>query len=331
MSTASHNSDLEAASSDAAFNPSGLSLAEPSDFFALMKPRVMSLVVFTAWVGLVLAPGVMPLWAAIASIICIAAGAGASGALNMWYDADIDAQMSRTKKRPIPQGKMSPRAALGFGTIISIASVWMLYIASNMVAAGLLAFTIFFYLVIYTMWLKRSTPQNIVIGGAAGAFPPMIGWAAISGDITLNSVLLFMIIFIWTPSHFWALALYKTGDYGKVGIPMMPNVKGPKSTRNQIMGYSVAVAVIAIAPIFTGLAGNIYAAFAVLLNIGYLALAFKVWTSRAGEIADSADEASLYEVKAGDRAARNLFAYSIIYLFATFGVLAAEALLANAV
>jgi len=230
--------------------------------------------VSTASVGLVLAPGVMPLWAAIASIICIAAGAGASGALNMWYDADIDAQMSRTKKRPIPQGKMSPRAALGFGTIISIASVWMLYIASNMVAAGLLAFTIFFYLVIYTMWLKRSTPQNIVIGGAAGAFPPMIGWAAITGD---------------------------------------------------------ALAVIAIAPIFTGLAGNLYAAFAVLLNIGYLALAFKVWTSRAGEIADSADEASLYEVKAGDRAARNLFAYSIIYLFATFGVLAAEALLANAV
>jgi len=222
---------------------------------------------------------------------------------------------------------MSPRAALGFGTAISVASVWMLYIASNVVAAVLLAFTIFFYLFIYTMWLKRSTPQNIVIGGAAGAFPPMIGWAAVTGDITVNSVLLFMIIFIWTPSHFWALALYKTGDYGKVGIPMMPNVKGPKSTRNQIMGYSVFLAVIAIAPIFTGLAGNLYAVFAVLLNIGYLALAHKVWTSRAGEIADSANEASLYEVKAGDRAARNLFAYSIIYLFATFGVLAAEGLL----
>ena len=310
-----------------ALNPSGLSLAEPSDFFALMKPRVMSLVVFTAWAGLVLAPGTIPLWAAIASIICIAAGAGASGALNMWYDADIDAQMSRTKKRPIPQGKMSPRAALGFGTAISFASVWMLYIASNMVAAALLAFTIFFYLVIYTMWLKRSTPQNIVIGGAAGAFPPMIGWAAVTGDITFNSVLLFMIIFIWTPPHFWALALYKTGDYGKVGIPMMPNVKGPKSTRNQIMAYSVLLAAIAIAPIFTGLAGNLYAAFAVLLNIGFLALAFKVWTSRAGEIAEASDEASLYEVKSGDRAARNLFAYSIIYLFATFGVLAAEALL----
>ena len=310
-----------------AFNPSGLSLAEPSDFFALMKPRVMSLVVFTAWAGLVLAPGTVPLWAAIASIICIAAGAGASGALNMWYDADIDAQMSRTKKRPIPQGKMTPRAALGFGTAISFASVWMLYVASNMVAAALLAFTIFFYLVIYTMWLKRSTPQNIVIGGAAGAFPPMIGWAAVTGDITVNSVLLFMIIFIWTPPHFWALALYKTGDYGKVGIPMMPNVKGPKSTRNQIMTYSVLLAAIAIAPIFTGLAGNLYAAFAVLLNIGFLALAFKVWKSRAGEKADSADEASLYDVTAGDRAARNLFAYSIIYLFATFGVLAAEALL----
>jgi len=287
----------------------------------------MSLVVFTAWAGLVLAPGTVPLWAAIASIICIAAGAGASGALNMWYDADIDAQMSRTKKRPIPQGKMTPRAALGFGTAISFASVWMLYVASNMVAAALLAFTIFFYLVIYTMWLKRSTPQNIVIGGAAGAFPPMIGWAAVTGDITVNSVLLFMIIFIWTPPHFWALALYKTGDYGKVGIPMMPNVKGPKSTRNQIMAYSVLLAAIAIAPIFTGLAGNLYAAFAVLLNIGFLALAFKVWKSRAGEKADSADEASLYDVTAGDRAARNLFAYSIIYLFATFGVLAAEALL----
>ena len=327
MVSAPHNLNLEAASTDAAFNPSGLSLAEPSDFFALMKPRVMSLVVFTAWAGLVCAPGVLPLWKAIASIICIAAGAGASGALNMWYDADIDAQMSRTKKRPIPQGKMSPRAALGFGTLISLASIWMLYIASNMMAAAILAFTIFFYLVIYTMWLKRSTPQNIVIGGAAGAFPPMIGWAAVTGDITLNSILLFMIIFIWTPPHFWALALYKTGDYEKVGIPMMPNVKGAKSTRNQIMGYSVFLAVIAITPIFTGLGGPIFAVFSIVLNLAFLAMAYKVWTSRAGEIADSADEASLYAVKAGDRAARNLFAYSIIYLFAIFGVLALETVL----
>ena len=245
----------------------------------------------------------------------------------MWYDADIDAQMSRTKKRPIPQGKMSPRAALGFGTFISLASIWMLYIASNVIAAAILAFTIFFYLVIYTMWLKRSTPQNIVIGGAAGAFPPMIGWAAVTGDITLNSILLFMIIFIWTPPHFWALALYKTGDYEKVGIPMMPNVKGAKSTRNQIMGYSVFLAVIAITPIFTGLGGPIFAVFSIALNLAFLAMAYKVWTSRAGEIADSADEASLYAVKAGDRAARNLFAYSIIYLFAIFGVLALETVL----
>ena len=323
---------MEAVSSDTAFTnlgvgPSGLSLAEPSDFFALMKPRVMSLVVFTAWAGLVCAPGVLPLWKAIASIICIAAGAGASGALNMWYDADIDAKMSRTKKRPIPQGKMSPRAALGFGTFISAASVWTLYIASNVVAAALLAFTIFFYLVIYTMWLKRSTPQNIVIGGAAGAFPPMIGWAAVSGDITLDSVLLFMIIFIWTPPHFWALALYKTGDYEKVGIPMMPNVKGAKSTRNQIMAYSVLLAAIAIAPIFTGLGGLIFAVFSIVLNLAFLALAFKVWKSSAGEIADCANEASLYAVKTGDRAARNLFAYSILYLFAIFAVLALETVL----
>ena len=292
-----------------------------------MKPRVMSLVIFTAWAGLVCAPGHLPLWSAIASIICIAAGAGASGALNMWYDADIDAKMSRTQKRPLPQGKMAPRAALGFGFVVSVASVWMLYIASNVVAAALLAFTIFFYLVIYTMWLKRSTPQNIVIGGAAGAFPPMIGWAAVTGDITIDSILLFLIIFMWTPPHFWALALYKTGDYDKVGIPMMPNVAGPKSTRDQILAYSFILAGTSIAPIFTGLAGPIYGVFAVALNMGFLALAYKVWRSRAGEVADSADEASLYAVTAGDRAARNLFAYSIIYLFAIFGVLAAEVLL----
>ncbi len=327
MAAAQNNTNIKAVSSDAAFNPSGLSLAEPRDYFALMKPRVMSLVVFTAWAGLMLAPGSLPLWKAIASITCIAAGAGASGALNMWYDADIDAQMSRTKKRPLPQGKMNPNAALGFGIAISAASVWMLYIASNMVAAALLAFTIFFYLVIYTMWLKRSTPQNIVIGGAAGAFPPMIGYAAVTGTITVDSVLLFLIIFMWTPPHFWALALYKAGDYGKVGIPMMPNVAGAKSTRLQIFVYAVILAVVSLAPIHTGLGGRVYAVAAVLLNLGFLALSFKVWQSRAGEKADAADEASLYAVTKGDRAARNLFLYSILYLFALFGVLAAEALL----
>ena len=305
----------------------GMSLAEPRDYFALMKPRVMSLVVFTAWAGLVCAPGVMPLWKAIASIICIAAGAGASGALNMWYDADIDAQMSRTKKRPIPQGKMSPRNALGFGVMISAAATWMLYIAANWQAAALLAFTIFFYLVIYTMWLKRSTPQNIVIGGAAGAFPPMIGYAAVTGSITLDSVILFLIIFMWTPPHFWALALYKTGDYGRVGIPMMPNIAGAKSTRLQIFVYAVILFAVCLAPIFTGLGGAFYAVAAIGLNAGFLALAFKVWRSRAGEREEASDEASLYEVQKGDRAARNLFAYSILYLFAIFGVLAAEGIL----
>ena len=322
----------KAASSDAAFtlmgdSPLGLSLAEPRDYFALMKPRVMSLVVFTAWAGLVLAPGSLPLWNAIAAIICIAFGAGASGALNMWYDADIDAKMSRTKKRPLPQGKMAPRSALGFGVVISAASVWMLYVASNMVAAAILAFTIFFYLVIYTMWLKRRTPQNIVIGGAAGAFPPMIGYAAVTGTITVDSVLLFLIIFMWTPPHFWALALYKAGDYGKVGIPMMPNVAGAKSTRLQILVYSVILAGVALAPIATGLGGPLYGFAAILLNLAFVALAVKVWRSRAGEKADAADEASLYDVAKGDRAARNLFLFSILYLFALFGVLAAEALI----
>jgi len=224
---------------------------------------------------------------------------------------------------------MSPRAALGFGTIIGGLSVWSLAMATNVLAAGLLAFTIFFYLVIYTVWLKRRTPQNIVIGGAAGAFPPMIGWAAVTGDITVNSVLLFLIIFMWTPPHFWALALYKTGDYERVGIPMMPNVKGAASTRLQIFVYALILVGVATVPFFTGLGGPLYMVAATGLNLGFVALAFKVWRSRAGEQADAADEASLYAVRSGDRAARNLFAYSIIYLFAIFGVLAGEALLAG--
>jgi len=292
-----------------------------------MKPRVMSLVVFTAWAGLVLAPGSIPLWAAIASIICIAAGAGASGALNMWYDADIDAAMSRTKKRPIPRGTVKPETALTFGIFMSALSVLSLSMVSNYVAAGLLAFTIFFYAVVYSMWLKRSTPQNIVIGGAAGAFPPMIGWAAVTGQITIDSTVLFLIIFLWTPPHFWALALYKAGDYEKVGVPMMPNVKGPKSTRLQVFVYALLLAAICVVPVLTGLGGWIYGAIAGLMNLGFVAMAFKVWKSRAGEQADSADEASLYAVKSGDLAARNLFAFSIIYLFVVFGALAAESLL----
>ncbi len=226
---------------------------------------------------------------------------------------------------------MRPRNALGFGIVVSAASVWMLYIASNWVASAILAFTIFFYVVIYTMWLKRSTPQNIVIGGAAGAFPPMIGYAAVTGSITLDSLILFMITFMWTPPHFWALALYKTGDYGRVGIPMMPNVAGAKSTRLQIFVYALLLFGVCMVPLFTGLGGAFYAVAAIGLNLGFVALAFKVWKSRAGEREEASDEASLYDVQKGDRAARNLFAYSIIYLFAIFGVLAAEGLLRGVV
>ena len=304
-----------------------LSMAEPADYFALMKPRVMSLVVFTACIGLLIAPAQLPLWNSIAAIICIAAGAGASGALNMWYDADIDALMTRTKKRPIPRGRITPRAALGFGTIISAASIWSLALATNWLAAGLLAFTIVFYLGIYTMWLKRRTPQNIVIGGAAGAFPPMIGYVAATGSIDVNAVILFMIIFIWTPPHFWALALYKVGDYAKVGIPMLPNVAGAAVTRRHIMAYSLLLAAITALPVASGLAGGLYGIIAILLNLAFLVMAYKVWQSRAGDRGQDLDEASLYAVQAGNRAARNLFAFSIIYLFAIFGALALEWLL----
>ena len=318
---------------DPAFASSGkaaalvLGAAEPRDYFALMKPRVMSLVVFTAWAGLVCAPGEISLFKAFAAILCIAVGAGASAALNMWYDADIDAEMSRTKTRPVPRGSVKAGTALTFGFLLSVISVWALYHTTNAVAAGLLAFTIFFYAVIYTMWLKRSTPQNIVIGGAPGALPPMIGWAAVTGDVSLDSFALFLIIFLWTPPHFWALALYKTGDYAKVGIPMMPNVKGAASTRTQILAYAVILAAVCAIPFITGLGGMLYGFVAAVLNLSFVALAFKVWRSRAGEQADSADEASLYAVKAGDLAARNLFAFSLLYLFVIFGVLAAENLM----
>ena len=315
---------------DTAFGLSGpaMGLATPGDFFSLMKPRVMSLVVFTAWVGYVCAPGGLPLWNAMIAILSIAVGAGASGALNMWYDADIDAKMTRTRKRPIPRGTIKPEAALTFGIILSGLSVWMLAAATNWVAAGILAFTIFFYAVIYSMWLKRSTPQNIVIGGAAGAFPPMIGWAAATGSVSIDSIVLFLIIFLWTPPHFWALALYKSGDYGAAGIPMMPNVKGAASTRFQIFAYALILAAICVVPVITGLAGPLYLVLAGLLNAAFVALAFKVWRSRAGD-EPGPDEASLYAVSAGNKVARNLFAYSIVYLFLIFGLLAFEAVLAG--
>lgn len=284
------------------------------DFLALMKPRVMSLVVFTALVGMLAAPGHLHPVLGVATILCIAVGAGASGALNMWYDADIDARMSRTMGRPIPQGRVTPSEALAFGVVLALFSVMTLGVIVNWLAGGLLALTIGFYLFVYTMWLKRRTPQNIVIGGAAGAFPPMIGWAAVTGTVSIESILLFLIIFLWTPPHFWALALYRCKDYERVGVPMLPVVAGPLETRRQILGYSVVLAGVALAPVFIGLGGQAYLATVLLLNLTFLWLAYKVYVIQEGE--------------AGDTAAKRLFLFSIFYLFALFAVLMIEHLAA---
>src|SRR5215217_8384085 len=247
--------------------------ARVEDYLALLKPSVMQLVVFTAIVGLVVAPGGINPFIGIIAVLCIAVGAGASGALNMWYDADIDAIMSRTQNRPIPAGRMPKEHALVFGLVLSVFSVALLGLATNWVAAGLLAFTIFFYAVIYTMWLKRSTPQNIVIGGAAGAFPPMVGWAAVTGTVSLESVVLFLIIFLWTPPHFWALALYKQSDYGAAGIPMMPNVAGETHTKWQILIYSLVLVATTLVPPFIGFGGVIYTTAAIVTGLSFIWLA----------------------------------------------------------
>ncbi len=301
-------------------------LAEPRDFIALMKPRVMSLVIFTAIVGLVAAPTNINPVLALVSVFAIALGAGASGALNMWFDADIDAKMRRTQLRPVPAGRVRGRTALAFGLIMAVIAVVLLGAAANYAAALLLAFTIFFYAVIYTMVLKRSTPHNIVIGGAAGAFPPMIGWVAATGSVDINAAILFGIIFLWTPPHFWALALYKAGDYEKAGVPMLPVVAGPKPTRMQIFLYSIALSIMALAPVYTGLGGVLYAVVATLLSLAFIGLAWRVLRSRAGEGGQSAANggADLYEVRKGDKAARDLFGFSIIYLFALNAALLAE-------
>jgi len=281
-----------------------LSAAEVADFVALMKPRVMSLVVFTAFVGLLLAPGHLHPVLGFAALLCIAVGAGAAGALNMWYDADIDAVMTRTARRPIPAGRVLPGEALGFGATLAAGSVVMLGLAANWFAAGLLAFTIFFYVVIYTVWLKRSTPQNIVIGGAAGAFPPMIGWAAATGGVTLESVLLFLIIFLWTPPHFWALSLLRSGEYARAGIPMLPVVAGRAETKRQILLYTGVLAPVSLAPWLLGYAGLLYGIVAVAAGVFLALLAYRVWAAPEGRPADLA--------------ARRLFGFSILYLFALF-------------
>lgn len=298
------------------------SAASPADYLALMKPRVMALVVFTGLAGLVAAPGALNPIAAAIAIMALALGAGAAGAFNMAYDGDIDAVMRRTRLRPVARGVVPKAEAYTFGAVFSLASVTLMAFATNYLAAGLLAFSIVFYALIYTVWLKRSTPQNIVIGGAAGAFPPMIGWAAVTGDISLNSVILFAIIFLWTPPHSWALALYKSGDYAAANIPMMPVAKGPASTRRQIMAYALAYVAISLAPLATGLGGIVYAIAAVLGGLMFLVLSWRVLNSRAGEAGTDAD--GLYDVRAGDRAARDLFAFSIAHLALLFAALIAE-------
>lgn len=282
-----------------------------ADYLQLMKPRVMSLVVLTALAAMLAAPGpIHPVIGTIA-ILMIAIGAGASGALNMWYDADIDAQMQRTAARPLPRGRLAADDALSFGVILAAGSVVTLGVLVNWTAAGLLALTIAFYMFIYTMWLKRLTPHNIVIGGAAGAFPPMIGWAAVTGTVSLESVLLFAIIFMWTPPHFWALALYRCRDYERVGVPMLPVVAGPDETRRQILLYSIVLVPLAVLPYFIGLGGVTYLACSVVLGAWFLWLAWKVYTTREGREADAA--------------AKKLFWFSILYLYLLFTVLLVEA------
>ena len=301
--------------------------AAPRDYFSLLKPRVMSLVVFTAATGLVCADTPIHPFLAALAILCIAVGAGASGALNMAYESDIDALMRRTRGRPVPAGVISRAEAAGFGVVLALFSVILMGLALNLLAAALLAFTIVFYALVYTVWLKRSTPQNIVIGGAAGALPPVVGWAAATGTVPLNAWLLFAIIFMWTPPHFWALSLYTSGDYAKAGVPMMPVVRGARSTRRQIFAYSLVLVPLAIAPVFTGLGHLLYALVSVGGGAMFLLLAARVLVSKAGEAAQPAPAEGgdvLYTVKSDAKPARDLFAFSILYLLGLFAALLVE-------
>ncbi|MEM1345271.1 MAG: heme o synthase [Pseudomonadota bacterium] len=292
--------------------------AEPrfGDYCALMKPRVMRLVVFTAFAAMAAAPAGMHPVIALASLLCIAVGAGASGALNMWWDADIDAEMARTSRRPVPAGLVEPEEALALGLGLSILSVALLSVVANPLAGGLLAFTIFFYAVIYSMWLKRATPQNIVIGGAAGAFPPMIAWAALTGEIGVEAVLMFAVIFLWTPPHFWALALFRNDDYTRVGVPMLPVVAGEAETRRQIWLYTLALVPAPLLLAFTTAGGPITLVVALAANG-----AFALWAWRVARRAPGSAEAD------GFRAEKRLFLVSIAYLFAIFGALIGDAAL----
>ena len=287
------------------------------DWIALLKPRVMSLVVFTGAIGVLIAPGGINPVLGLTAVLCIAVGAGACGAINMWYDRDIDALMRRTRNRPIPAGRMPPGAALGFGITLATAAVLLMFVAINAVAAGVLALSIVFYVFIYTMWLKRRTPQNIVIGGAAGAFPAVIGWAAVTGSVSLVPLVLFAIVFFWTPAHFWSLALYANEDYKRAGVPMLPVVAGARETRRQIMLYTVVLAGVSLLPWAIGFSGPIYGATALLLGAGFLLSAWRV-------LADTQDATGVS--RTGDAPARAAFRYSLAYLFLLFAALAVDRL-----
>ncbi len=276
------------------------------DYMALLKPRVMSLVVFTGFAGLVVAPDSLHPLLAVVTVLCIALSAGAAGAINMWYERDIDALMERTCKRPIPAGRIAPNRALAFGVTLNLLPILVMGLAINWTAAALLAFASGFYIFVYTIWLKRRTPQNIVIGGAAGALPPMIGWAAVTGSVSLESLVLFLIIFMWTPPHFWALALYREDDYAKAGIPMLPVVAGPAETRRQILIYTLVLVPLSFAPVVLGTTGLVYGAAAFAVGAYLLWLAIQIVRTQS------------------DRAARRMFGFSILYLFVLFAALIAE-------
>ncbi len=280
--------------------------AEPADYIQLLKPRVMSLVVFSGLAGLLVAPGTLHPILAVVAVLCIAVGAGAAGAINMWYDRDIDAVMERTQKRPIPMGRMIPGDALGFGIVLAIGSVTVMGLAVNIVAASLLALAILFYVFVYTVWLKRRTPQNIVIGGASGAFPPVIGWAAVTGSVSVESLVLFAMIFFWTPPHFWALALYRSGDYEKAGVPMLPVVAGQRETKRQMLLYTLLLLPLALAPSFMGIAGWLYGGVAAVMGVLFCIAALAVWYDES------------------DRAPKRMFGFSIIYLFVLFALMIAD-------
>lgn len=286
-------------------------IGQVKDYVSLLKPRVMSLVVFSGFAGLLVAPGTIHPFLAAVAVLCIAVGSGAAGAINMWYDRDIDAIMTRTRGRPIPMGKVPASEALSFGVVLSLFSVALMALAVNWMAAGLLGAAILFYVFVYTMGLKRRTPQNIVIGGAAGAFPPMIGWASVTGDVTIEPIVLFALIFFWTPPHFWALALYRRGDYQRASVPMLPVVSGVRTTKLQMIAYTVVLLPIGLAPWWLGMTGITYAVAAFVLGSIFLAASIAVWFDST------------------DRAAKRMFGYSIFYLFALFGALVADSTVFN--